>query len=215
MELSLADFNQRYRHTFIRWKSKEGLVPVYVAQVAGTANGKGIIGFERIKEEAFTLIYPDCLEQLDLSQPMPGFFNLNEFAIYFFRYPDRQWHRGLSNTNTEFFNPLKILTRDIHFYKPSLSNGTANALFNRKFITDISEVINKLTNSHCSIALSPKLMISLSPIKEGRFLLWWGCTPVGLWSDKDEKFHIKDLTFDQELIDEFKKLNITSQWMKF
>jgi hypothetical protein len=214
MTLSAADFNQRYRHTFIRWKSPQGVVPIHISSVHVLTDKKGIVEFSTKHTGSGSLNYPDCLSVFDLSQPTPGYFNLNGAAIYFFKYPDRQWSRGICNANSELYNPLKQLIPYVSVYVPTLGYATANAMFNREFIFDIREVINRLEKGdHLSVAISPKMMVSLSPSEEAPYLLWYGCNPIGQW--KDNKFEICDKNYEQEVIDECRLLGVPHQWIKF
>lgn len=212
--LSTADFQQRYRHTFIRWKSPQGLTPIYISNVQAITDKKGVVEFGTKSSGSGTLNYPDCWDLLDLSQPIPGYFNINGFAIYFFKYPERQWSRGICTTNSEFYNPLKHLVPAAHIYLPILGHATAMALFNREFVFDIGEVIRRLReDTHVSVAISPKIMVSLSPSEESPYLLWYGCHPIGKWLN--EQFEICDHNFEQEIVDECRNLGIQHRWIKF
>ena len=214
MNLSADDFNQRYVGTFIRQlQPDKNLRLIHVDHIHIRSQHDGMVEITSLNDGSASLKYPACLSNLDLSQPDPGYFNLNNFALYFFRYPDRQWRRGISGKNAEFYNPLQLLLPDIRLYRPTLSFSAVNATFEKSFCPTIEMAIGALNNKHMSIALSSKLMLSLSPTTDVPYVLWWGCTPVGKFMDG--VFKICDPIFEQEIFDEFRKLGIDRQWINF
>ena len=215
-QLSAEDFNQRYTGTFIRHLQPDksyNLIHIDHVHISPTNHNNGMLEVTSLNGGSASLKYPACLENLDLNQPNPGYFNLQNCAIYFFKYPDRQWRRGITNKNVELYNPLQSILPETHIYCPTLSFKSVAALFDKNFCPTMEMAIECLNHTHMSVALSSKLMVSLSPSPESPMVLWWGCTPVGKLVN--QSFKISDPTFEQEVFDEFRKLDINRQWMSF
>lgn len=215
-QLSAEDFHQRYVGTFIRHiqpDKKYSLIHVDHVHINSNNHNNGLLEVTSINSGSASLKYPTCAESLDLSQPNPGYFNLASYALYLFKYPDRQWRRGITGKNSELCNPLQSVLPDLHIYCPTIGFKSVEALFEKNFCPTIELALEALNKTHMSIALSSKLMLSLSPTTDTSVLLWWGCTPVGKLVN--QAFQICDPTFEQEVFDEFRNLGINRQWMSF
>lgn len=214
--LPINDFNQRYTATYIQYYNKDTKISevAYVEGCDVDIEGHGMIHLMFANRQAH-LRYPECWPELNLSIPDVGYFNINGFAVYVFRYAERQWRRGFCNGNTELYNPFKrIIAMDI--YRPRLNMASANKIFNREFIRDCGRVAYDILNNKevVSCALNQSLMFSKSPITDTKMLVWYNLNPVAQL-EGDHTIVVKDETFKQELYDIVARENLWPQGLQW
>jgi len=125
----------------------------------------------------------------------------------FFRFPDRQWKRGISSGNSTMIDPLrdlKLAYADIRKYIARTFNVSyleLEAAFSGEYYS-LQEALTELASSKReSCALSPVFGLSLSPINTEEAILWKHTSMVGTVSFSSKDICIKDKTFEQEILD--------------
>ena len=206
---SLDEFSRKYNETYFQYKNaaKQLLtcqltqIDISDKQIAINTHSQGTL-FQK---------YPGCLESIFLETPNAQYFNYNKYAIYLFKVPARQWKRGLCIDNHELYNPLQKLFDENRIYKPVFNLNCINHIFNPSYVEPTYACNLLLTKKVISVAIAPYIMLSLSPIENSDLLiLWYKTQPVGFIQAEMYNCQIKDVNFEQEIIDEFRKLGITN-----
>lgn len=210
--LTVEEFNQRYVSTYVRWRRAKdsGFVPAHINQ----AHGSGFQGVVDIESGGHSevLPYPRCLDVLDLESPEAGYFSNNGHALYLFKYPERQWRRGLCNANAEIYNPFSRLFVG-GVYQCGFGMKAIQAIFSGGHVQDIGHAIGMLSSEVFSVPISRSIMVSHAPVNsKSPVLLWYGLSPVSML--ENGRFRVEDPIFEQEVHDEFRNLG-QLKWMNF
>lgn len=198
----LDDFYKKYNNTYIRY-----IHPITSAKFVGFVDTINLdeqtISLNCDELGLVMLKYPQCLANVDLETPSSGLFNHNEHALYLFKSPVRQWHRGMCASNHEIYNPFRKLFFE-GVYRPTFGRAVVNAIFSERYFTDVAEAVQLINSKSTlkSLAITRNLMLSKSP-SEARPLIWFKTIPVGYVK---QAFIIEDQLYQQEVHDELQRI---------
>ena len=204
---SLEEFSRKYMDTYIKYIKLDDQ-QVLSAKVVGVD-----LSYKKIVLVVYDLgeiiiNYPKGIHVLNLDSPKSGFFNFNNYGIYLFKVPARQWKRGLCFENHEFYNPFKCFFKT-GVYCPMFGDRAIQAVINPNYLT-IEDAIIKLesTSNTKSIAINSNIMLSKSPVANNHEpLIWYKTTPIGFL--QAGKFNIQDELYEQEICDELTRMKET------
>jgi hypothetical protein len=199
----LEDFQKKYQGTFVRYMHPDRKVKI-VAYIEYCHLEENTIAFTCEDIGSVMLKYPACLTMLDLEAPPSGLFNHNDHALFLFKTPARQWHRGLCAANHEIYNPFRKLFTD-GTYRAAFGRASVRSIFEENYITDVQEAVNDILNHPPlkSVAITRNLMLSKSPT-EALPLIWYRTIPVGFV--RLNRFIVEDELYQQEVNDELNRI---------
>lgn len=202
--LSLEEFSHRYLKTFIRHNNEV----LFVEGIDFYTKSLLLYGSGGVQSYNYLSIY----NTLDLEPPNAQYFNCNDYAIFLFRRPKRQWLRGLSGQTHEMFNPLNRIS-PTKLYSPKFNLNSVKSIYLKTYPELAEDLLNKIQteNKVISVAISPTLAISKSCIIKTPIILWLRVDPIG-YLIKENKFVLKDYIYAQETYDELLRLGF-NKWI--
>ena len=190
---SIEDFRKRYKGTylFLDIKNKKYLVRY-------EEDDQEYFSFSSQKHGILLVNENTARNNISFHFPKPGLYNLTTHAIFFSRYPARQWKRAP--------HPDNVIVTSINYtssYKEPISNfdfNIAENIFFPKYPSSTKEAIEKLKKN--TIAINTKFGISKAPKKyDNLFLLLYNCFPIGTIDNKNNTIVVKHTPLLQEVKD--------------
>ena len=204
-----VEFDKQYRNTYIRVKYEKRPEKEVVFIVACNAEEEGakLISVKGAKTGNCILNWADSNQTFDYDFPPIGLFNFKDGMGLFFRFPDRQWKRGVSTGNCIVVDPL----RDVKMQYPDirrliskqleLNFQTLEAAYASVHSSIEEAIIELSTDGKEAVAVSPVFGLSLSPSNKTELLLWKHTNIVGTLPLNSIDIYVKESTFSQEIKD--------------
>lgn len=205
----IEEFAKKYQGTYLRWINPTDKIQ-HVGYMEFCNPEEQTLHFTCANLGLVMKKYPSCLDELNLESPNTGLFNHNGHALFLFKTPARQWHRGLCASNHEIYNPFRKLFFD-GTYHPTFGRAVVESIFSNKFYSDIEEAADLIIQSNIfkSLAITRNLMLSKSPTISLP-LIWYKTIPVGFVNSR--KFVVEDELYQQEVQDELQRIG-RSDWI--
>ena len=201
------EFRKSYDGTYIRILFEKGTNYVPVLILGGILNNEG----EWIK--CITRKYGESLvkyrgskSQFDFQFPPIGLFNYNNDMHYFYRFPERQYKKGISARNSIIRNLIgPFRTQYIPSEITTLNVITLEAVFSGNFPANLSEGLIRLSEVS-SIALNRNFGLSLSPSNDNPYpQLWKGFQMIGYVDPNKKTIFVISNILQQEVTDYIKR----------
>lgn len=218
-----GEFKKKYRGSYIEIEdiiSREKLIGS-VQEVRAGHDGRYFMEFHVIlnsnKSESKNILLGSFNV---LEHPDKHLFDYQGFTYLYSRRLDRQWIRGVSQSNSRcslvLFPYIKKLdfkdfTIGIREMEDSYTYEKVRGIFRKQQEVRFMEAVKILsTTTNISITLSKTYFLSCTPYKETLFLLFRNCTPVAWYDSKADTFSLFKPIYAQEILDFCYRSNLSS-----
>jgi hypothetical protein len=217
------EFRKQYDHTFVRIKfeDKSDYISAIIKLCSNDDPKNPYIVAYYPKIGNITINWNASKQNIDYSFPLTGLFNADSCFFMFHRYPERQWKRGITGTNSSISDPLrdiKLSFPELRATVPKLIALTSDLLdhaFVRVFPNDLQMACTMLQSPKMQgIALNPVFGLTLNHAtdKDDEYILWKHLSMIGTVDVKSKTITVKEPVFYQEVMD-FLKRNREVDWL--
>lgn len=232
-ELDQREWARHFDQTYIRIRNNGSWKVAWVESAeahggrAGVTFSAKLLNKDRISARVGSGSGSDV--EVDTSFPTTGYFNFlgkeMPIALYFERDPNRQWKRGICNTNclitnfvfTEVHRALGMISREFRDENPTIlfqgdarraganfiNIGRVEGMWDKNFVS-YSDAIKQIEEGKSPmLALDSDTAISVAESSEN-LLLWKGAAPVAEIK-KETEVMMRSPIFRQEVVDYFNR----------
>lgn len=192
------EFIKKYRHSFV-WVHLPDKAPV-LARLEGYSEESRLYSFTT-KGKLIRLVH-DTEAKITAGFPSPKLINYEKTFIWFSRVPARQYRKGVSNENVNFFSPVhSYWGHSCNFFE---EESVAEAFHPTYYDFDVA--MEMLEHDVKGVAINSNFAVSLHPTTDTAKLLWYRFTPIATIEDNQIKL-IQEL-LRQEVLDFVKNNNV-------
>lgn len=210
-EQFIRDTSRKYSGTVIgvRLDTKDEVIPLSVSDVIPVVNGAVVLG-TGIREGKRFEVQTHLKSVEFLSMPKSQVFDYKGITYVFTHKTERQWSRGICNSNSAISSPLDHLfsyaaTKEIipaPRYEGAMSLEVLSHLLTGKPVS-LSEALSDLDNGVCiSRCVTKHCFVSLS-LEDNLYLLWWMGRIIAKFNPQQQTAWVIAPLFKQEVFDFF------------
>ncbi len=207
------EFRKQYEKTFIRvlFESKPEALVVLVRACISDDEESPYIVIQHPSIGQCTLNWNASKQTINYDFPSIGLFNYKDQFMMFHRFPERQWKRGITASNSLVVDPFKGIfacNKDLYHNRPNIGIDfdSLSSAFSNKYPTNIMGAIEELTTTDTfSKALNTVFGVSRSPVMDNRLILWKHLNMIGYVIPEDKSIIVVETIFRQEVFDFLKR----------
>lgn len=210
-----AEFKKQYEKTFtrIKFEGQEDYHVVFVKQCEVGDGDKKYIVLYNPKIGSTMVNWKDSKQNMDYSFPEIGLFNHKESFLFFHRFPERQWKRGIVGTNAEVNDPLYAVKYQISGLRDCIRSTpidyhTLTSAFNRVYPEGLIQAC-VWCQEKSGVALNRVFGITKNPTKDKNLILWKHSSMIGEIDPSTYHIIVHEESFRQEVADFLKRTGET------
>lgn len=208
------EFRKQYEKTYlrVRFEGTKDLQVVNVRECVGADEKRPYILFHNPVIGQTTVRWEDSKQEIDYEFPATGLFNHADNFYAFYRFPDRQWKKGISHGNVRIIDPINYFRQRVRHYQNFVSPKfnvdfhTLTSAFSNKYPASLDEAIQTVNRSDMiGTALNPVFGITKSPTLTTLLVLWKHLSMIGIVDPVARSIEVTERTFRQEVFDFLKR----------
>jgi len=217
-EQFVRDAARKYSGSFvmIRQTTDSAEFPVYIREIGSSDNGIASLFASVVNSnnsiDSIKLNFKDVIIK---PTPKSRVFDANGMTFVYKRKTDRQWTRGISNSNSSIYSPIANILElsfmpnvQIDYERTDgWSLRVMQNLFTSQMVS-LEEAISILSSGKAiSKSVTKQNWISLSP-KDNVYLLWWMDRIIASFNPQEQTAEVIEVLYRQEVVDFFRRQGV-------
>lgn len=217
-EQFVRDAIRKYSGSFVMIRQTTDLAefPVYIREIGSSNNGIASLFASIVtSDNSIENIKFNFKDVIIKSTPKSRVFDANGMTFVYKRKTDRQWTRGISNSNSSITSPItSVLERVCEAEAPvdyEAADGWSLRVMQNLFtsqLVSLEEALSILSSGKAiSKSVTKQNWISLSP-KDNVYLLWWMDRIIASFNPHEQTAEVIEVLYRQEVVDFFRRQGV-------